>query len=412
MTNSQPIATACLACSPAELCGNCARRRSAAKSSVGRVGRLQFVVVKDKPEHNNMHFGVRPNAASSDFAGAPSRMRSGLSTEPCCNSTSEPGDSVIQLPDDAEKLLAPDIEFNTNIELNTKYFGDLNARSFDKLSIEQRHLPDLVSSVFQLDLAARGYKCIELVAITQSSLIVRASADWLCGDVALKFFRPSLFDSRFARRIFEQEAAVFENINHPAIAPLFQYGIASSGVPFVITQFVPGITLSDLNSRRVQIEPASLFIQICEGLAFAHSQNILHGRLSASKIIASPVRQDSFVFKIIDFSVCSALRLQLPFSFESLRCSASPEERYGQDPDFRSDIYSLGYIMYETLTGSKPEFNRCNKVIGFPHLRGAAKILEPLVLRCLASEPLERYQCAGDLLKDLRSLESQLDVAC
>jgi len=382
MTNSQPIATACLACSPAELCGSCARRRSAAKSSVGRVGRLQFVVVKDKPEHNNMHFGVRPYAASSDFAGAPSRMRSGLSTEPCCNSKSEPGNSVI------------------------------NAVCFDELNIEQRTLQDLVSSVFQLDLAARGYKCIDLVAITQSSLIVRANADWLCGDVALKFFRPSLFDSRFARRIFEQEAAVFENINHPAIAPLFQYGIASGGVPFLITQFVPGITLSDLNSRRVQIEPASLFIQICEGLAFAHSQNILHGRLSASKIIASPVRQDSFVFKIIDFSVCSALRLQLPFSFESLRCSASPEERYGQDPDFRSDIYSLGYIMYETLTGSKPELNRCNKVIGFPDLRGAAKILEPLVLRCLASEPLDRYQCAGDLLKDLRSLESQLDVAC
>ena len=95
------------------------------------------------------------------------------------------------------------------------------------------------------------------------------------------------------------------------------------------------------------------------------------------------MREDVFVAKLIDFSVTAALIWQLPFSLASLRSSASPEECFGQDPDFSSDLYSLGYIMYETLTGSKPMFNRDKKVIGFSKLRGVSQLLEPLVVRCL-----------------------------
>ncbi|CAN5424414.1 hypothetical protein BH10CYA1_BH10CYA1_02970 [soil metagenome] len=267
---------------------------------------------------------------------------------------------------------------------------------------------ECAASVFLSDFAGLGYENEQLIAVTDTSLIFRASTSWFQGSVSIKLLRSELLESRFAQKIFSQEAAMVSELNHPNIAPLYNYGIASNGAPYMVNHFVPGWSLRELNMQGVVVEPVSLFIQICEGLAFAHSQNVMHGRLSASKVIASAVRKDLFVSKIIDFSVTAALRWQLPFSLASLRSSASPEECFGQDPDFSSDLYSLGYIMYETLTGSKPTFNRDKKVIGFSKLRGVSQLLEPLVVRCLAYESKDRYQSANELLFDLRTIEAKI----
>lgn len=364
MTNPQMIGPSCLACSHAEMCGSCARRIDAGGSTVGRVGRLQFVVVDRKRSHNNMHFGVRHRS----YVGTAETDMQALQTA---------------------------------------------ADDCDQLSIENSQ-PDLslaasIANLFEAEFAWQGYKIENVVALTNSSLVIKATADWFQGALAFKFFLPSLLESRFAQRIFAQEASVLSQINHPNIAPLYRCGVTFGGVPYLASQFVPGSSLFDLNRGGKSLEPLSLFVPICEGLAFAHSQNIIHGRLSATKIIASSAQEHSFVPKIIDFSVCAALRLQLPFNISSLRVSASPEERYGQDPDFRSDIYSFGHVMYEILTGSRPAFNKGKQVIGFSQLRGVAKMLEPLVVRCLAHEPADRYQSTAELLEDLRAVESKLD---
>lgn len=308
------------------------------------------MVVANKPDHSNMHFAVKPKFAD------------------------------LAMPE--KRLPASE--------------GD------DDDSVER------AASVFLSDFVALGYENEQLIAITDTSLIYRASTSWFQGAVSIKLLRSELLESRFAQKIFSQEAAMVSELNHPNIAPLYDYGIASSGAPYMVNHFVPGWSLRELNMQGVVVEPVSLFIQICEGLAFAHSHSVMHGRLSASKIIASPVREDIFVAKIIDFSVAAALRWQLPFSLASLRASASPEECFGQDPDFSSDLYSLGYIMYETLTGSKPAFNRNKKVIGFSKLRGVSQLLEPLVVRCLSYESKDRYASANELLLDLRTIERKI----
>lgn len=351
-----------MACGPLEPCHSCLLRDASHKSEIGRVGRLQFVVAGAKADHKNMHFSVKRG-----------RDQSTLSLP------------VTRIEDDSSEVRSADVDSN------------------------QWSLAEFVSSVFNADFTSLGCRSDGLVAVTDSSVIIRAMADWFVGAMAFKFFHPALLESRFAQKIFMHEAHAMTKVNHSGIAPLFHYGITSSGIPFLINQFVPGASLSELNKLQVQVEPVSLFIQVCESIAFAHSQNILHGRLSAGKIIvSSDLRSDIVKAKVIDFSVCAALRLQLPFDFSSLRSSASPEERYGQDPDFRSDVYSLGHIMYETLTGSQPAFNRAGKAIGFAGLRGVPQLMEPLVVRCLAHEPGDRYQTAQELLNELLVVESKV----
>ncbi len=365
MSNSQLLGPSCLACNFTEQCGSCARRSNLENSSVGRVGRLQFVVVDNKRDQSNMHFSVKrrvaevTNAVDVDKSDSANRAVIALPPETLSASAGEQGDQAL-----------------------------VNA-----------------VSVFRSDFADRGYENERILAVTETSTIFKAETRWFQNSVLVKLLRPELMNSRFAHKIFLQECAMVADLNHPNISPLYDYGIANSGAPFMVSHFVPGWSLRDLNVQGIDVEPISLFTQICEGLAFAHSQNVSHGKLSASKIIVSPVRNDVFVPKVIDFSVAAALKWQLPFNLASLRSSASPEERYGQDPDFRSDLYSLGYIMYETLTGSIPAFNLNKEALSFSKLRGVPQLLEPLVVRCLSHEAKDRYESMNELLHELRAIE-------
>jgi eukaryotic-like serine/threonine-protein kinase len=348
MSKPRIVGPACLACSYAEQCSSCAAKPAQDYPTTrGRVGRLQFVAVDKRRPDTNMHFAIR-----------------------------RPFD-----------LLKGDLSCPLSIE--TDIDPEENCRAF-----------------FSKDLAGLGYKNEELIAATSNSFVFRASARGFQGPVAIKMLRRKLLDSRCGNKVFIQEAGTVAQLNHPNIAALYDFGFDSDLAPYMVSKYVPGLTLRELNMKGASLEPLGLFIQICEALAYAHQFNVIHGRLSASKIIAAPVRKDLFVAKIIDFSVTSALEWQLPFSTESLRESVSPEENFGQDPDLRSDIFSLGYVMYEVLTGSPPVFNRARKATGFPSLRGAAKMLQPLVVRCLAYEPNDRYGSVFELLQALRDIES------
>ncbi len=379
MSNPQLVGPSCLACSFTEQCSSCARRSNLAKSTAGRVGRLQFVVVDNKRDYSNMHFAVKRRvtdiAETSDFADIANVGNIGNIG------------SVANGANLASVALPPDLLAATPSPQSDEYLAN-------------------AISVFRTDFADSGYENEQILAVTETSTIFKAETRWSQNSVLVKLLRPELMESRFAHKIFLQECAMVADLNHPNISPLYDYGIANSGAPFMVSHFVPGWSLRVLNLQGIDVEPISLFTQICEGLALAHSQNVLHGKLSASKIIVSPVRRDVFVPKIIDLSVTAALKWQLPFNLASLRTSASPEEIYGQDPDFRSDLYSLGYIMYETLTGSTPSFNRNKRVLGFSKLRGVPQLLEPLVVRCLAHESRDRYESVNELLHELRAIES------
>lgn len=359
MSNPQLLGPSCLACNFTEQCSSCARRSKLANSSIGRVGRLQFVRVEAKRDHSNMHFAVKRRVADLPELG---------------------GIASIVLPAEAQ----------------------LTERELCELFLAN------AISVFRSDFVDSGYENEQILAVTETSTIFKVQTRWFQNSVLVKLLRPELMDSRFAHKIFLQECAMVADLNHPNISPVYDYGIARSGAPFMVSHFAVGRSLRDLNLQGIDLEPISLFTQVCEGLAFAHSQNVLHGKLSASKIVVSTVREGVFVPKIIDCSVTAALKWQLPFDLASLRSSASPEERYGQDPDFRSDLYSLGYIMYETLTGSIPSSDRNRKVLGFSKLRGVAQLLEPLVVRCLAHEPRDRYASVDELLHELRAIEGAM----
>ncbi len=351
MNKPRFVGPACLACSFSEQCGSCARRVLQADSSNDQQVRgIRFVAVDKKRPESNLHMAVKSN----------------------------PIESVI---------------------------GERNVPSvIDQCALPEDCVVDL-DPHFSPDFVSLGYRNDGLIATTNTSIIFRASMSWFHGAVTIKVLQKNLLNSRFANKIFSQEAAMVMELTHPNIAALYDYGIDCDGAPYLVSQYVPGWSLRELISQGTVIEPVPLFSQLCEALMYAHQLNVVHGRLSANKIIASPVAPNIFLAKLIDFSVTSALRWQLPFSCDALRPSASPEERGGHDPDFRSDIFSLGCLMYEMLTGSEPSFNRAKKPIPFPRLRGVAALLEPLVVRCLADDPNDRYQSVSDLLQVLRAFD-------
>ncbi|HEY9731714.1 MAG TPA: protein kinase [Drouetiella sp.] len=368
------------------------------------------MVTDSKRDDTNMHFAVRRETA------AETTMRlAGLENIERRKNLIETERANSQFQNEESRGPARNRQVESVGPMGNREIGSISAVSpeLNLLSgdADLSDIAEISESLFESNFATTGFKNQGVIAFTDSSLIYRATASWLSGSVAVKLFLPDLMQSRLAPRLFSQEAEAVSAINHPNVASLYRFGIASNGAPFLISQFAPGLTLRELNRSQTVIEPLSLFIQICEALAFVHAREIIHGRLSASKIVAAPLAHDIFAVKVIDFSVCAALRLQMPFAIDQLRESASPEERFGQDPDVRSDIFSLGFVMYDTLSGMKPVFNRHNQVAGFSQLKGVAHLLEPLVVSCLAFEAKDRYQSANELLSELRDIERMCSSA-
>ena len=91
-----------------------------------------------------------------------------------------------------------------------------------------------------------GYRNDGLIATTASSIIFRASMSWFHGAVTIKVLEKNLLNSRFANKIFLQEAAMVMELTHPNIAALYDYGIAGNGAPYLVSQYVPGWSLREL----------------------------------------------------------------------------------------------------------------------------------------------------------------------
>jgi serine/threonine-protein kinase len=186
-------------------------------------------------------------------------------------------------------------------------------------------------------------------------------------------------------------------------------------------QYVVGTTLADLLSSRKNIsvaESLSLATQIAEGLAEAHSQGIIHRDIKPANVMVNEKGQ----VKILDFGLAkfieadadaeTSVRLNSSGAVMGTVPFMSPEQLRGKTVDKRTDIFSLGALLYEMLAG-KPAFNRDSNAETIssilndePDLSAIPEDLLPVVTRCLAKSVEGRYSSAGELLSDLRQLET------
>ena len=244
---------------------------------------------------------------------------------------------------------------------------------------------------------------------------VYAAHDTVLGrTVAVKVLRGSLTTEPRALARFHQEAEAAAALSHPNIVSLFDIG-TEDGVPFIVMELVPGETLSEVIWREAPLPPeraAEIGEAVADALAFAHAAGIVHRDVKPGNIMLTPWGH----VKVLDFGIARALsRARLTTSME-LRGTAeylSPEQASGRELDGRSDIYSLGAVLFEMLTGRPPFEAESPLAVARMHaerdpiplrqLRAGVPVsLETIVMRCLEKDLAGRYQRAAQLAADLR----------
>lgn len=221
---------------------------------------------------------------------------------------------------------------------------------------------------------------------------------------------------------FYQEARAAAGLNHPNIVTIYDVG-KSGEVAYMAMEFIAGVELRVLLAFGQPLSPAralSIAVQVAEGLAYAHEHGVVHRDIKPANIM---VVADGPV-KITDFGLARRrVSADVTLSGSALGSPRymSPEQALGKRADHRSDIFSLGVVLYEMLTGVAPfggenEFALAQQIISFVPPAPSAVISEVpkgvdhVVARMIAKPLDERYQSARELARDLAQCVQQLDV--
>ncbi|MEW6207482.1 MAG: protein kinase [Acidobacteriota bacterium] len=252
--------------------------------------------------------------------------------------------------------------------------------------------------------------------------------------VALKILPPDFTDDEDRLRRFEQEALAASSLNHPNIITIHEVGI-ENGLRFIASEFIEGETIRQILARgKIDIRKAlDVSVQVASALSAAHSAGIIHRDIKPENVMLRP---DGYV-KVLDFGVVKLTERFIsqhtgPLNSASeIKTAAdivlgspsymSPEQARGLQVDARTDIFSLGVLLYEMIAGRRPfDGETLSDIIVSilerrpqPLSECAAEVsprLEQAVNRALAKKREERYQTVDEMLKDLSRVKQRADV--
>lgn len=244
---------------------------------------------------------------------------------------------------------------------------------------------------------------------------------------AVKTLRMQAASDELTVKRFQREAETLTYLNHPNIVRIHDYGKTSKKQPFFIMDFLTGDSLNDVLKKEKLISyerVQTIFMQVLAAVAHAHKQGLVHRDLKPGNIMLLKTAQQSDFVKVVDFGIAKfeeeAQKLTRMGEVWGSPIYMSPEQCMGGQLDQRADIYSLGIVMYEALTGEVPFFGKnyvetMSKQIGEParppsQMNPNVKIpekLERVIMRALEKEPNKRYQRVEEMLDDLhKSVET------
>jgi tetratricopeptide (TPR) repeat protein/tRNA A-37 threonylcarbamoyl transferase component Bud32 len=272
---------------------------------------------------------------------------------------------------------------------------------------------------------ANRYLIVDLLGCGGMGMVYKATHQLMKRTVAIKILHQHLGSDIITVKRFQQEAQAVSSLNHPNIIAVHDFGVCDAG-PYLCMDYLNGVNLADVIAKEGFIAAdrcLNIFTQACDALAHAHSKGIIHRDLKPSNIMLIETENEPDFVKLVDFGIAKIL----PQEGEQLQkltqtgevfgspVYMSPEQVMGQAMDARSDIYSLGCLMYEALVGRPPLLGDNMLETMYKHLHdtpqplkigktNAIKVerLEAVVSTALLKEPSQRYQSMDEIRQDLQ----------
>ncbi|KEO81951.1 Stk1 family PASTA domain-containing Ser/Thr kinase [Tumebacillus flagellatus] len=257
------------------------------------------------------------------------------------------------------------------------------------------------------------YEVFEQIGGGGMAVVYRALDTLLNRNVSIKVLRAQFStDDDFVRR-FRREAQAAASLSHPNVVNIYDVGVENDEY-YIVMEYVDGLTLKEIIQDRAPLpvpEAIDIAKQICAALGHAHENNIVHRDIKPHNIL---IGKDGRV-KVTDFGIARAITSNTITQDGSVLGSVhyfSPEQARGGITDVKSDIYSLGVVLYEMVTGELPFSGETPISVALKHLQdhfvepreinpSLPQSVENIILKSLAKDPLVRYQTSREMYRDL-----------
>jgi len=264
------------------------------------------------------------------------------------------------------------------------------------------------------------YQLLQAIGTGGMAVVYRARDMLLERPVAIKVLRENYSRSEDFRERFKQEAQAAANLSHPNIVTVHDFGL-DQGRLFLVMEYIGGTDLKAIIKQRGRLEldeAVGLMVQACAGIGYAHRAGIVHCDVKPHNMLVTPDQR----LKVADFGIARALSSIKPDEQHDVIWGSplyfSPEQAAGLPPMPASDVYSLGLVLYEMLTGQLPfqsedpvELARMHREVLPPHPRrlnpDIPPTLEQILLKVLSKEPTARYRTADQFGRVLQTFGTQ-----
>lgn len=274
------------------------------------------------------------------------------------------------------------------------------------------------------------YRLGDVIGTGGMSEVYRATDSLLGRDVAIKMLRPEMARDVNFRERFRKEAQNSGRLNHPNIVAVYDTGEADEdgmAIPYIVMELVHGRTLRDLVREDGQLSPreaAQVLIPVAHALQASHDAGIIHRDVKPANIMITNTGQ----VKVMDFGIARALDDSTSAMTQTSAVIGtaqylSPEQAQGKPADARSDVYALGCVLYEAVTGHAPFEGETPFAVAYQHVQeepnAPSESLDPdsltpterinldaVVLTSMAKDPMDRYQSAQEFGADLERMSS------
>ena len=269
------------------------------------------------------------------------------------------------------------------------------------------------------------YQIIDMVGEGGMSVVYKARQFPINKIVALKMLLRHLSSDPISSQRFLQEAKAAGQISHPNIVSVLDYGRDEKNHPYLVMDFLEGQSLADLLKQRGRLpyeEAIPLFTQVCDGLAAAHAHNVIHRDMKPSNIVIQAQGNGEKTARIVDFGIAKVIDAETQALTKTGEVFGSPlymspEQCEGVPLDSRSDIYSLGVVFFETLSGVRPFAGKTALETMWMHTEQIAPslqkvaegasiplTLENIVFKMMEKDREKRYANVSEIKKELLQL--------